>query len=277
MMAEVGITTVWLSYVRAAIAIFKRDLAVFTSYRTRPIGQVVSAVAMLIMFRYMSRLVHVSFFRSSNDYFAFVVVGIVTLQVLTSTLSTPPALVRQELVAGTFERLVLSPFGPVMSMISMMIFPLLYALAVSVLTLGIAAAGFGMPLHWTTVPFALPAAVLGALAFMPFGITLAALTLAFKRLNSATAYVVSGIGLIAGFYFPIALLPAWIRWTSNVQPFTPGVDLIRHLLVGTALPEPLWLEVAKLAGFTVVLVPASALLLKAAVQFGRRRGTITEY
>jgi ABC-2 type transport system permease protein len=134
-----------------------------------------------------------------------------------------------------------------------------------------------MPIHWQTAGLAIPAALLGALSFMPFGIAFAAATLAFKQALNATTYVLAGIGLLAGFYFPVSLLPHWIQWTSKVQPFTPSVDLVRHLLVGTALREPAWIEVAKLVGFTVALVPLSAAALAVAVQWSRRRGTITEY
>ncbi len=270
-------TAVAVNHFRALTAIFRRDWTVFTSYRTRLISHVLSSVSMIFMFRFTSRLVHVSMFHTSEEYFGFAVVGVVTLQVLTSTVMTPPTSVRQELVAGTFERLVLSPFGPVMSTMSMMLFPMIYAIVTATLTLAIAVVGFGLPLHWATVPLALPAAVLGALSFMPFGIAIAAATLAFKQAMMATTYVIAAIGLFAGFYFPVSLLPHWIQWTSKVQPFTPAVDLIRHLLLGSALPEPAWLEVGKLAGFALVLLPVSAMLLTGAVQFGRRRGTITEY
>lgn len=270
-------TEIALNHVRAAGAIVTRDWKVFRTYRTRLLSHVLSAVTMLFMFRFMSRLVHVSMFRSPDAYFGFAVVGIVILQILTSTLTTPPQAVRQELVAGTFERLVLSPFGAVMSTMSMMLFPFLYATLTGIITLLIAVFAFGLPLHWSTAPLALPVAVLGAVSFWPFGIVIAALTLAFKQAMMATNYVVAAISLLAGFYFPVALLPHWIRWTSKVQPFTPSVDLIRHLLLGTALGEPAWIDVAKLVGFAVVLVPLSGMMLTAAVEFGRRRGTITEY
>jgi hypothetical protein len=61
-----------------------------------------------------------------------------------------------------------------------------------------------------------------------------------------------------------------------VQPFTPAVDLLRNLLVGTPLRDSPGVELAKLVGFTVVTLPLSLLLLRAAVQRGRRRGTIIE-
>jgi ABC-2 type transport system permease protein len=277
MTAELSLSSLLVNYVRAALAVLRRDWAVFASYRTRMIGQVVSAVMMVVMFRFISRLVHVSQFQTSDAYFGFAVVGVVTLQVLTSTLHTPAATVRQELVAGTFERLVLSPFGAVMSTVSMMIFPLLSVIVTGIITLAAATIGFGLPLHWPSAALALPAALLGATSFMPFGIALAAVTLAFKQAISAATYIVALIGLVAGFYFPVSLLPAWIRWTSDVQPFTPSVDLVRHFLLGSPLRVSAWVDIAKVAGFTVALLPISALMLGTAVEFGRRRGTITEY
>ena len=58
--------------------------------------------------------------------------------------------------------------------------------------------------------------------------------LASYKGTKSSGHVITAIGLIAGFYFPVSLLPDWIRWTSNVQPFTPSVDLIRHCLAGHA-------------------------------------------
>ena len=42
-----------------------------------------------------------------------------------------------------------------------------------------------------------------------------------------------------------------------MQPFTPAVELLRHYLVGTPMEDPAWVNVAKLVGFAVVLVPPS--------------------
>jgi ABC-2 type transport system permease protein len=83
--------------------------------------------------------------------------------------------------------------------------------------------------------------------------------------------------VVAGLYFPVALLPGWIEWASDVQPFTPAVELLRYLLVGTPLQSSPWVDVAKLALFAAALVPPSVWLLHRCVQVGRRRATITEY
>ena len=259
-----------------AAAIVQRDFRTALSYRFRFFSGIFSAFFSLTLFYYVSRLVRVDQFASSDAYYGFVVAGLVILQVLQSLLITPSASVRTELVAGTFERLAVSPFGAVRALAASMLFPFAYSLLMSFLMLAFAAAVFGLPVEWSTAPLAIPTFVLGALSFAPFGLVLVAAVVVWKQATGA-AWVMAGITLLAGFYFPVALLPDWIEWTSNVQPFTPAVDLLRHLLIGIPLEDSAWSDVLRMAGFAAVLLPLSALALVAAIRTSRKRGTILEY
>jgi ABC-2 type transport system permease protein len=263
--------------IAAAGAIFVRDWKVFSSYRTRLVSTVVSATVGVTLFYYVSRLVSGGGFGSPDEYFGFVIVGMVILEVLTSTLTAPIATLRAELLTGTFERMVVSPFGPVSSITSMMLFPLTLGMAVGLVTLMVGAVAFGLDLHWSTAPLAIPVAALGALAFAPFGLMLSSAVVTFKQTNAGAAFIVTGLTLVAGLYFPVRLLPDWIEWASEVQPFTPAVDLLRLLLVNTPMPGPVGVALLKLAGFAVVMIPLSAFVLRRAVDRSRRKGTITEY
>ncbi len=258
-------------------AIFKRDLLIFMSYRTRLLSTLMSRVVGLILFYYVSRLVASKAVGSSDDYFAFVVVGLIIFGVLTSTLVTPVTTLRAELQAGTFERMVVSPFGAVRSIASLLAFPLALSVVLGLLSLVFAGVAFGLELRWDTVPLAIPVAALGALAFAPFGLAMTAAVVVFKQTNAGATLIITAVSLFAGVYFPISLLPGWIRWVSDVQPFTPAVDLLRNLLVGTHLHGSAVAELAKLAGFAVVTFPLALLLLRFAVNRSRTRGTIIEY
>ncbi len=261
----------------AAGAIFKRDLLIFTSYRGRVFSTLFSAAVSLVLFYYISRLVRSDAVGTPDDYYAFVVVGLIIFGVLTSTMTTLVGTLRAELQAGTFERMVLSPFGPVRSIASLLIFPLSLSLALGLLSLVFAGVVFGLDLRWSTAPLALPVAALGALAFAPFGLAMAAAVVVFKQTNAGATLVITAITLLAGVYFPVSLLPDWSQWASDVQPFTPAVDLLRNLLVGTPLAHPAAAELAKLVGFAAVTLPMSVLLLQKALRHSRRRGTIIEY
>ena len=261
----------------AAGAIFKRDLLLFVSYRSRVVTTFFTTAVSLTLFYYVSRLVHSREVGTPDDYYAFVVVGLIIFGVLSSTLATPVTTVRAELQAGTFERLVLSPFGAVRSIAALMLFPLALATVTAAASLVFAALAFGLDLRWSTAPLAIPVGMLGAASFMPFGLAMAAAVVVFKQTNAGATFVMTGITLLAGLYFPVELLPGWIGWAADVQPFTPAVDLLRNLLVGTPLKHGAAADLLKLTGFAVVTMPLSLILLRAAVRRSRRRGTIIEY
>jgi ABC-2 type transport system permease protein len=261
----------------AAGAICKRDLLVLLSYRTRTFTIVFGTAFSLTLFYYVSRLVSSPRIGSPDDYYAFVVVGLVIFGLVSSTLSAPVTTLRAELQAGTFERMVLSPFGPVRSIASLLLFPLIQAVVLGVLSLAFAALAFGLDVRWSTAALVVPVGALAAGAFAPFGLLMTAAAVLFKQTSAGATFIITGITLLAGVYFPVELLPGWIRWASEVQPFTPAVDVLRNVLVGTPLRNPAWEDLVKLAGFALALLPVSALTLRAAVARSRRTGTIIEY
>src|SRR5436305_2814405 len=102
---------------------------------------------------------------------------------------------------------MLSPFGALRAIASMLLFPLLYCLTTALLMLVFAGLLFGVQLHWQTVPLVLPFGLLGALSFAPFGLLFLSVLLASKQTTGGATFVVAGISLISGLYFPIVLLP----------------------------------------------------------------------
>jgi len=134
----------------------------------------------------------------------------VILGVLTSTLTAPIGTLRAELITGTFERIVVSPFGALLGVLSMALFPLLLGMTTGLVTLLFAGLAFGLDIHWSTAWAALPVAFLGAAALL--GPAVLATGAAHPRLG--TAYVVLGLlgGIVLyviGFFYKIVPLLAW--------------------------------------------------------------------
>ncbi len=98
-----------------------------------------------------------------------------------------------------------------------------------------------------------------------------------KQAQSGVGFMMMGIAFVAGFLFPVSLLPGWIQWTSDVQPFTPLVDLLRRVLVGTPLEGDAWVALLKIGLFVLVLLPLATWVLAAAIRKSQRSGTIIEY
>jgi ABC-2 type transport system permease protein len=269
-LSAVGVSTA------GATALVKRDFLVFTSYRGRLLLKFATGFVSVALFYYISRLVSVNQFESSDAYFAFAVVGIAIMQVVGSTL-TLPLRVRQELVAGTFERIVLSPFGAVGSVASMMIFATALELLTAASVIAFASIFFGMSLHWATVPLAVPVAVLAALAFVPFALIVCAAMMVFKQAASLSTFIMTGLTFVGGFLFPVALLPGWIQWASEIQPFTPAVELLRHFLVNLPMTQSVASAVIKLVLFAAVLLPVGLWALRISLLQAQQKGTVTEY
>jgi ABC-2 type transport system permease protein len=261
---------------KAFLAVMRRDLHVYLSYRTRLVSQLLTSLFSLTLFYYVSRLVHVSGFTSHNSYFGFVVVGISLIGVLYSCFSIPE-LMRQELVAGTFDRLLLSPFGAIRSIIAMSLFPMVFSFTIAVFTLTLGIVVFGLHLHWSTVPLSVPVMIMVLLAFLPFGLLFAALTVLVKQGSVGTNWVIALLSIVGGLYFPVTLLPGWLQTLAKLQPFTAATDLLRHLLVNSSLGESPQTALWKLIGFSAVLLPLSLFLLGRSIRFAQKRGTIIEY
>lgn len=269
--------TTAIASVDAAAAVLKRDIIVFRSYRLRFLGAVLTGFASVALIYYISRLVSVQPFENPDQYFAFAVVGLVIVEILFSTIGSVPARVRQELVAGTFEKFVVSPFGAAAGVVSTLVFPFLLAFVSGTVTIAFAVLAFGMPLEWSTAPYAVPLAILGCLCFAPFALLAGAAAIYAKQAQSGVGFMMMGIAFIAGFLFPVSLLPGWIQWTSDVQPFTPLVDLLRRVLVGTPLEGDAWVALLKIGLFVLILLPLATWVLAAAIRKSQRNGTIIEY
>jgi ABC-2 type transport system permease protein len=97
--------------------------------------------------------------------------------------------------------------------------------------------------------------------------------------NGASRSIIAGfliyaMGLVGGAFFPIAVLPAWLRPIGEVVPTRFAYDGLRAALFkGHGFGG----DLAMLLLFTVVLLPISVALLSAALRAARRSGTLAAY
>jgi ABC-2 type transport system permease protein len=262
-------------YGGALVGTMRRDAHIFLSYRLRVLTGLATEIFGLAIFYYTSKIVRPDAVGAHGQYFTYVVIGITAMAVLEAALSSGQV-IRMQLMQGNFERVLISPFGPVWGVIAVIAFPILYAMTTAIVTLALAVVIFGISLHLTYVVPAIGVGLLGSVSLACIGLLFVAALLAFKSALGSN-WVIAGLGFLGGAYFPLRLFPGWIRWVSYVQPFTPTIDLLRHLLIQTPTLESTGLEVVKLVGFTIVLLPIAYAALHLGVGFSRRRGTLMEF
>jgi ABC-2 type transport system permease protein len=69
--------------------------------------------------------------------------------------------------------------------------------------------------------------------------------------------IVMPIFFLSGAFFPLQVMPAWVRYIMYIDPLTYGVDGLRGTLVGGAA-FPLWLDFVVLLVLSIVLAGLGA-------------------
>jgi ABC-2 type transport system permease protein len=68
--------------------------------------------------------------------------------------------------------------------------------------------------------------------------------------NNATPMIL--LPLLSSAFIPVDTMPGWFRPIAEYQPFTPAIETLRGLLLGTEIGHNGWLAVAWCVGLTVL-------------------------
>lgn len=267
--------------VRTLAAFIRRDWLIARHYRLSSLLTVSDVLVTVAMFYYLSRLIAPSGFLgaaevAADGYFAFVVVGMALLRILTVALAGFSTKLREDQLSGSLEALFTSAGPRWVIIVGSGAFDMLRATVTALLLLVIAAIFFGFRIHPTAESAAsLLLAVPTTLAlFVAVGIAFAGFTLVFRRTLAALSLLTGALSVLGGVYFPVSLLPSPIEELARLLPFTWAVETVRSGLLGGDV------ELAKLTLLVVaaaVAVPISLNLFRQALDHARRTGTLTHY
>ncbi|WP_405487437.1 ABC transporter permease [Nocardia sp. NBC_00511] len=105
----------------------------------------------------------------------------------------------------------------------------------------------------------------GMLALLTLAITWIAVIMGLVSDSVETASNLPMLLMILPFFgsgfVPTDSMPAWLGWIAEHQPFTPVMESLRGLLLGTPIGDQAWIAVAWCAGITVVAFWGAAKLL----------------
>jgi ABC-2 type transport system permease protein len=119
--------------------------------------------------------------------------------------------------------------------------------------------------------------LLSILTFVSFGV-LSAATVVWLKKGDPITWLLSGAGaILGGAYFPVQVMPPWIREISRLLPITYSLDALRLTMLRGYSLAMVAKPVSILAAMTAILFPASILLFAVAVRTARKEGTLNEY
>lgn len=99
---------------------------------------------------------------------------------------------------------------------------------------------------------------LGAVTFVSIGYVIASFARTEEAANGMTSIVQFPLMFLSGIFFPLEIMPTWLRSVATVMPLTYLGDALRQVMVGGTPFVPLGVDVAILAGWLVVCLAISA-------------------
>lgn len=252
-----------------AWAFFKRDLVTDLSYKFSFAFQVADILVGIAAFYFLSRIVGRSAFHHYEP-FAFILVGMAVNGYMTTSLVCYGQAIRGSQPLGTLKMVLATPTSPTAFVLLSSLYPV-WRSAVDALLYVLAGLLFGVELARANVLAVLLIFLLSVMAFSSIGILSATFTLVFKR-GDPLMWFVGGLSwMLGGVYYPVDILPRFLRGAAQLLPITHALVGMRAALLNGASLQELLPQIGILALFGFVGLPVSL----AAFYWGVRRARVT--
>ncbi|HEY98251.1 MAG TPA: ABC transporter permease [Dehalococcoidia bacterium] len=262
-------------------AFIKRDFSQAISYRFSFMLQIGGVFFSVAIFYFLSELfggaIAPQLEAYGGNYFSFVLIGLAFTGFLGLSLSSFATSIREGQVMGTLEIMLLSPTRLSTILICSSLWGYVMMIFRVVLYLVVGAFIFGADLGGANIGGALLIMLLSIASFTGFGVLSAALVLIVKKGDPVAIMLNGASSLLAGVFYPVAVLPDWLEPVSKVLPLTYALDSMRlAMLQGKSIYE-LRYDILVLLAFTLVLTPLSFLVFRRALKKAKMEGSLIQY
>lgn len=262
---------------RKPLAFLKRDFLIEASYRFNFLLSLAGLLLSVAIFYFLGKMVDPSMVRGeAEDYFSFALVGMALTLFLRTGLGSFSESLREEQMAGTLEAVMSTSTSLTTIVLSSSLWRFLFTSLAALAFLGTGLL-FGVSYAGANWGAAALIFFLTVASFASLGIISASFVIVFKRGDPVNWAVSSLSILLGGVFYPVSVLPDWLRPLSRAIPITWSLDGLRGaLLLGEGYGALLG-EIAILALITAVLLPLSLFLFRLSVNHARRTGTLSKY
>jgi ABC-2 type transport system permease protein len=269
-----------LAHLRVPWAFIVRDYRQDVSYKLGFVFRIVSAVLNVAIYYFIANVFSTAaapyLQPYGGSYFAFVLIGVAFSEFMAIGMSAIGESIREGQTTGTLELMLLSPTRLVVTLFSSSLWSYVFA-SLRVLVYLLVGVALGMRFGQANLPFALAALLISIISFNALGLFAASVIILMKRGDVVGwALRVSSL-VLSGVYYPIGVLPGWLRLVGQALPLTHALEVLRRsLLLGEGLPQ-LWGELLMLVLLTLILLPLGALACNLAIRIARTDGSLSHY
>jgi ABC-2 type transport system permease protein len=266
---------------RKPLAFLRRDFLIQASYRLDFIMRVFGILISVAIFNFISLIlggnINPLLASYGGDYFLFALIGIAFFPLINLSSTILSSAVTEYQTTGTLEMLFLSPTPILPALLMSTLWKYCWAFLETLFYLASAALLFGANLHWVSLLSCLMIVLATILANTGIGLINVAFVLVTKRGSPLERFMGLVTYLLAGVYFPVQILPDWMRFFSSLIPSTYALNALRRaLLQGSALSGVSG-DLLALGAFTLVLLPIGLLAFHFAVRWAKTDGSLSVY
>ncbi|MFF3501680.1 ABC transporter permease [Streptomyces sp. NPDC003247] len=240
--------------VRDSSTMLRRNLLHARRYPSLTLNLLLTPVMLLLLFVYIFGDVMSAGIGGADrsDYIAYIVPGILMMTIGGTTVGSAVS-VSTDMSEGIIARFRTMAIHRGSVLVGHVAGSVLQCVA-SVLLVGAVAVAIGFrstdatALEWIAA-FGLLALFSLALTWIAVGMGLASPN-AEAAANSAQPLIL--LPLISSTFVPVDAMPGWFRPIAEYQPFTPAIETLRGLLLGTEIGHNGWLAIAWCLGLTLL-------------------------
>ena len=270
-----------MAFLSKAAAFVRRDFRIESGYQAEFVMGLVEAIMMLVILRFIGRLVPAGASASLGTYgrgfFPFALIGVAFARYFSLMLGMFSLSIREAQVTGCLEAMLSSQTDPIAVLVMSSFYSLLTGALQLVLVLGGGVLLFGVDLSTMNLPATILVILFSVAIFGAFGI-LSATAIVWLKKGDPVTWILGGLGsILGGAYFPIDVMPPWMQKLSYLIPIRYSLDALRATMLNGASLASVAKPLGILLVMAVILLPVSAALFTAAVRKGRKEGTLTQY
>lgn len=186
-----------------------------------------------------------------EGYLQFLVPGIVSMTLLFAALLSALTLVYDK-EFGVMRMMMIAPIAHGWIVVAKLIAATIIAMVQAIMLLVILVL-IGL-LDWQSAILLLPPALMTALLCASMGGLIAVWSKTLDNFAVIMNFVIFPVFFLSGALYPVTQLPDLLRYVVLVNPFSYGVDLLKHSIPGSQTDFSIITDLSVLIGFTIAAI-----------------------
>jgi ABC-2 type transport system permease protein len=212
-----------------------------------------------------------------NSFILYLLIGTSVWSYLSVTFDGVTDIINMERWEGTIEYTFMAPISRFTHLIGSCWYAVVHGLLFTFIQLVVVGAFFHLDLSHANYLTAVFMLLIGSVSFIGFGIGAAILPLLYTEKGMQMSFIVRAILLlISGVYYPISVLPIWMRPLASVSPATYVLYGLRAgLMNGQVIWSPeIWSYTWPLILTAIISVPLGVYVFSIAERYAKKTGRL---